>query len=82
MIQNADELQQALNKTGNSETANDLVASFVNYRHPVTTPLFVAAFKYQVRRKQGLKWLEAYELSGLSVADPDRYWINAFAVSP
>ena len=43
MMQNADELQQALNKTGNSETANDLVASFVNYRHPVTTPLFVAA---------------------------------------
>ena len=48
MLQNSDELQTALNKTGNTETANDLLASFVNYRHPLLSPLFVAAIDINV----------------------------------
>ena len=68
MIQNADELQQALNKTGNRETANDLVASFVNYRHPVTTPLFVAAFNIKSDGSKGLNgWKHTSYLGYLSL---------------
>ena len=48
MMQNSDELQTALNKTGNTETANDLLASFVTYRHPLMTPLFVTVFEINV----------------------------------
>ena len=44
MLQDQGEFAAALDKNRGAETANDLVASFVNYRHPVTTPAFVELF--------------------------------------
>ena len=44
MVQDAEVIDDALNKTAGRETGNDLVASFVNYRNPFITPLFFAAF--------------------------------------
>ena len=41
MLLNQGELAAALNKNQGEETGNDLVASFVNYRHPVTTPFLL-----------------------------------------
>ena len=43
MLQDSADLAEALDKVGGQESANDLIASFVNYRHPLLTPAFVTA---------------------------------------
>ena len=44
MLQDQGSFGAALAKNAGEERANDLLASFVNYRHAVTTPLFVETF--------------------------------------
>ena len=43
MLQSQDEFGEALAKNEGDETANDLLGSFVNYRHSTLTPIFVNA---------------------------------------
>ena len=44
MIADAEELADALEKNTTQETGTDLLSYFVNYRHPVTTPLLKTLF--------------------------------------
>jgi len=44
IINNSQALDAALNKSKGKEKANDLLAYFVNYRHPITTPMFYSLF--------------------------------------
>ena len=44
LLTNQGNLDQALAKTAGREIGNDLLASFVNYRHPVLSPLFNSVF--------------------------------------
>ena len=44
MLQDPAAIEDALNKNAGRETGNDLIASFVNYRNPLTTPFFLDAF--------------------------------------
>ncbi len=44
LLTNKGNLDQALAKVAGRESGNDLIASFVNYRHPLTTPVLYSLF--------------------------------------
>ncbi len=44
MLADGEELESALSKNKTQETGTDLLSYFVNYRHPVTTPLLKTLF--------------------------------------
>ena len=56
MLSNTEVLSQALTKGGGEELNNDLIQSFVNFDHPVLTPIFEELFDVKI----DIRWNTSY----------------------